>query len=114
MMYNEKIHLVDRCIKDNNNRTQEQVWQDLSIRFNAAMKFETVEDVKNGPRQDHVSYSGQRSDHQQFDRFCEKVTERINHLILVINLLQSIWLEAKLGMLIDECNSFSYNIYVYI
>ena len=23
MMYNEKIHLVDRCIKDNNNRTQE-------------------------------------------------------------------------------------------
>ena len=44
----------------------------MSIRFNAAMKFETVEDVKNGPRQDHVSYSGQRSDHQQFDRFCER------------------------------------------
>ena len=48
MVYNEKIHLVDRYIKDKNKRTQEQVWQDLSIRFNIAMKFEKVEDAKNG------------------------------------------------------------------
>ena len=48
MVYNEKIHLVDRYIKDKNKRTQEQVWQDLSIRFNIAMKFEKVKDAKNG------------------------------------------------------------------
>ena len=30
------------------NRTQEQVWQDMSNRFNLAMNFETAEDVKNG------------------------------------------------------------------
>jgi hypothetical protein len=29
MVYNEKIQLVDRYTKDENNRTQEQVWQDL-------------------------------------------------------------------------------------
>jgi hypothetical protein len=48
MVYNEKSHLVDRYIKNKDGRTQEQAWQDLPIRFNAAMKFETVEDVKNG------------------------------------------------------------------
>ena len=48
MVYKEKTHLLDRYSKDKNNRTQEQVWQDLANRFNAAMKFETEEDVKNG------------------------------------------------------------------
>ena len=48
MVYNEKIHLLDRYIKDKNKRTQEQVWRDLPIRFNIAMKFEKVEDAKNG------------------------------------------------------------------
>ena len=56
MVLNEKIHLVDRYIKDKNKRTQEQVWQELSIRFNIAMKFEKVEDVKNGAQlKDFVS-----------------------------------------------------------
>ena len=56
MVHNEKIHLVDRYIKDKNKRTQEQVWQELSIRFNIAMKFEKVEDVKNGAQlKDFVS-----------------------------------------------------------
>ena len=48
MVYKEKTHLLDRYSKDKNNRTQEQVWQDLANKFNAAMKFETEEDVKNG------------------------------------------------------------------
>ena len=49
MVYNEKIHLVDRYTKNiRNKRLQEQVWQDMPNRFNVDMKFETVEDVKNG------------------------------------------------------------------
>ena len=39
MVYKEKTHLVDRY------------WQDLANRFNAAMKFETEEDLKNGTQQ---------------------------------------------------------------
>jgi hypothetical protein len=44
---NGKIHLVDRAFKDK-TRSQEQVWQDLSIEFNLEMKFTADEDVKNG------------------------------------------------------------------
>ena len=48
MVYNEKIHLVARYAKDKDGRSQEQVWQGLANRFNAAMKFEKEEDIKNG------------------------------------------------------------------
>ena len=41
MVYKEKTHLVDRYSKDKNNRTQEQVWQHLANKFNAAMRYET-------------------------------------------------------------------------
>jgi hypothetical protein len=48
MVYKEKTHLLDRYARDKSSRTLEQVWQDLANRFNAAMKFEKEEDVKNG------------------------------------------------------------------
>jgi GTP cyclohydrolase II len=48
MVYNKKNHLVDLYTKDKSNRIQEQVWQDLSNRFNAALKFVKEDDVKNG------------------------------------------------------------------
>ena len=48
MAYAEKIHLVDRYNKDKRNRTQEQAWQDMSIKFNREMNFVKEEDIKNG------------------------------------------------------------------
>jgi hypothetical protein len=48
MAYTEKIHLVDRYNKDKRNRTQEQAWQDMSIKFNREMNFVKEEDIKNG------------------------------------------------------------------
>ena len=45
---NEKTHLVDRYNIDKNNRSQEQVWQDLANRFNIHMNFVTEDDVMNG------------------------------------------------------------------
>jgi hypothetical protein len=41
MVYNEKIRLLD-------NRTQEQAWHDMSIKFNREMNFVKEEDIKNG------------------------------------------------------------------
>ena len=43
-----KVHLVDRYTKDKRNRSQEQVWQDLSMEFNMEMKFVKDEDIKTG------------------------------------------------------------------
>ena len=48
MVSNEKTHLVDRYNIDKNNRSQEQVWQDLANRFNIHMNFVTEDDVMNG------------------------------------------------------------------
>ena len=47
---NTKVHLVDRYTKDKRNRSQDQVWQDLSMEFNREMKFVKDEDIKTGPQ----------------------------------------------------------------
>jgi len=48
MTNTEKIHLVDRHSKDKRNCSQEQAWQDMSIKFNREMNFVKEEDIKNG------------------------------------------------------------------
>jgi hypothetical protein len=40
--------MVALYTKDKSNRIQEQVWQDLSNRFNADLKFVKEEDIKIG------------------------------------------------------------------
>ena len=48
------LHLVDRYSKDKRNRTQEQAWQDMSIKFNREMNFVKEEDIKNLPLKDFL------------------------------------------------------------
>jgi len=43
-----KIHLVTRFTKDKRNRSQDAVWNELSMEFNREMQFFKAEDTKTG------------------------------------------------------------------